>query len=195
MKKFLVIFIGLILVAPAWAENETPETPAIAQFVSPTTASTQATATVSANAPKYDLKTITATDQEHIASTAYVKGAHNSALSAINYLSDHKQAQLRNDAVSPANVSNIVKTTLGTTSTADNESLASELAVATALADKQATLTSTNVVVDSNASSGPVITGVSAAAGVVTVSKGEVTIPVGAASGANVTSHAQIWIQ
>jgi len=144
MKKFLVIFIGLILVAPAWANGETP---AITQFVSPTTAS--GSATVSANPPKYDLKTITVDDQGHIASTAYVKGAHNSTLSAINYLSDNKQA----------------------------------------------TLTSTNVVVDSNASSGPVVTGVSAAAGVVTVSKGEITIPVGAASGANVTSHAQIWVQ
>ena len=189
MKKFLVIFIGLILVAPAWADNETP---AITQFVSPTTATTQASATVSANAPKYDLKTIVATDQEHIASTAYVKGAHNSALSAINYLSDTKQTQLVNDAASPENVSNTVKTILGTTSTATNTALASELAVATALADKQETLTSTNV---TESGSGAIVTGVSASNGAVTVSKGEVTIPVGAASGANVTSHAQIWIQ
>ena len=59
---------------------------------------------------------------------------------------------------------------------------------------KQATLTSTNVVVDSN-TSGPVVTGVTANNGTVTVAKGEVQIPVSAASGQNVTSHAQIWIQ
>ena len=190
MKKLLFIFLGLILVAPAFATGGEPETPAITQFISPTTATSQEGAAVSENAPKYDLNTITATDQEHIASAAYVKGAHNSALSAINYLEGSKQDQLVNDAASPASVSKTVKTTLGTTSTASNTALASELAVATALSEKQATLSSTNV---TTSGTGAVVTGVSASDGTVTVTTGQVTIPVGSAS--TPTSQAQIWVQ
>ena len=190
MKKLLFIFLGLILVAPAFADDEEPSTPAIVQFISPTTASVQGSASVSANAPKYDLNTITATDQEHIASAAYVKGAHNSAISAINYLEGSKQAQLVNDAASPANVSNTVKTILGTTSTASDTALASELAVATALSGKQATLSSTNV---TTSGTGAVVTAVSASDGAVTVTTGQVTIPVGSVS--SPTSQAQIWVQ
>ena len=142
MKKNFVIFIGLMLIVPIYARGENAAT----QYVAPTTAQTQGSAIVSANAPKYDLNTITTDDQEHIASTAYVKGAHNSALSAINYLSDNKQALLTNSNV----------TEYGT---------------------------------------GAVVTGVSAASGVVTVTKNEVQIPVGGASGNNVSSHASIWLQ
>jgi len=140
MKKNIVAFIGLMLVVSSrsMAEN------ASVQYVSPTTASTQGSAVISANAPKYDLNTITTDDQQHIASTAYVKGAHNSALSAINYLSDNKQPMLTN-----ANVSD-----LGT---------------------------------------GAVVTGVSAAAGIVTVTRGEINIPIGPSG--SVTGHAQVWIQ
>ncbi|MCQ2568440.1 MAG: hypothetical protein MJ163_02485 [Alphaproteobacteria bacterium] len=54
---------------------------------------------------------------------------------------------------------------------------------------KQDTLTSTNVV---ESSTGAVVTGVSASNGIVTVTKGEVTIPVGSATS---TTRATIWIQ
>ena len=57
---------------------------------------------------------------------------------------------------------------------------------------KQATLSSTNVIVDTN-TSGPIVTAVSADDGIVTVSKGQVTIPVGSAS--TPTSQATIWVQ
>ena len=56
-------------------------------------------------------------------------------------------------------------------------------------AAKQDTLTSSNVV-ESN--SGPVVTGVTASNGTVTVTKGEVTIPVGSTSS---TNRATIWLE
>lgn len=56
---------------------------------------------------------------------------------------------------------------------------------------KQAKLTSSNVVTP--ASSGPVVTAVTASNGVVTVTKSEITVPVGSAS--SPTDHATIWIQ
>lgn len=56
---------------------------------------------------------------------------------------------------------------------------------------KQAKLTSSNVVTP--ASSGPVVTAVTASNGTVTVTKSEITVPVGSAS--SPTDHATIWIQ
>ncbi len=88
MKKFLVIFMGLMMIAPAMADDPAPS---ITQYE---TLTTSAGGTVATNGPKYGLKEITSGDQQHIASTAYVKGAHNTTLTAINYLSDNKQAVL-----------------------------------------------------------------------------------------------------
>lgn len=56
-------------------------------------------------------------------------------------------------------------------------------------AAKQDTLTSSNVV---ESISGPVVTGVTASNGTVTVTKGEVTIPVGSTSS---TNRATIWLE
>ena len=56
---------------------------------------------------------------------------------------------------------------------------------------KQDKLTSTNV---TTTGSGAVVTGVSASNGSVTVTTGEVQIPVGT-SASNITGHAAIWIQ
>lgn len=56
-------------------------------------------------------------------------------------------------------------------------------------AAKQDKLTSTNVV---ESGSGPMVTGVTANNGTITVSKGEVTIPVGAATS---TTRATIWFE
>ena len=145
MKKFFVIFIGMMLIVPEMAKADP------VQYVSPATASSQEGATVSSNAPKYDLNTITVADQGHIASAAYVKGAHNSAISAINYLSDSKQ-----EVLNSGNNGNV---------TIQNSTL-------------------------------PVVTGISAdGSGEVIVTKGEISVPVGAASGNNVTSHASIWVE
>ena len=152
MKKISVIFIGLMIVSPMLARAEN----AAVQYGALTTASTQGSAVVAAQDPKYDLNTITTDDQEHIASTAYVKGAHNTALTAINYLSDNKQAVL--DSGSGGNVS----VAFPTGYTANN-------------------------------SDAPVVKSVSAAGGTVTVTKGEVTIPVTSATAP--TAHAEIWLQ
>lgn len=54
---------------------------------------------------------------------------------------------------------------------------------------KQDKLTTTNVV---ESGSGPMVTGVTANNGTVTVSKGEVKIPVGSATS---TTHATIWFE
>ena len=57
---------------------------------------------------------------------------------------------------------------------------------------KQAKLTSSNVVVDPE-TSGPVVSSVTASNGTVTVTKSEITVPVG--SPTSPTNHATIWIQ
>ena len=49
--------------------------------------------TTGADAP-YGRIDIDTTDQEHIATTAYVKGAYNSAIAAVNKVNDEKQAVL-----------------------------------------------------------------------------------------------------
>ena len=63
-------------------------------------------------------------------------------------------------------------------------------AVNTVNSIKQDKLTSTNV---TTSGSGPVVTAVTANNGAVTVSKGEIQIPVGSAS--SPTDHATVWIQ
>ena len=117
----------------------------IVQYDSPTTATNQASAVVSSNAPKYAFDEITSSDQGHIASTAYVKGAYNSALSAINYLSDDLDTKV--DTVTDA----------------------------------------------VNTYAHPVVTSLTKSGDTITVTKGEVTIPVGSAS--TPSSHATIWIE
>lgn len=57
---------------------------------------------------------------------------------------------------------------------------------------KQDKLTSTNVVADANGSANGFVSAVTASDGTVTVTKSEVTIPVGAATSA---TRAQIWVQ
>ena len=57
---------------------------------------------------------------------------------------------------------------------------------------KQDKLTSTNVVADANGDANGFISAVTASDGTVTVTKSEVTIPVGAATSA---VRAQIWVQ
>ena len=153
MKKISVIFIGLMMTVPTLVHAEN----ASVQYGALTTALTQGSAVVAANDPKYDLNTITTDDQGHIASTAYVKGAHNTALTAINYLSDNKQNVL--DSGANGNVS----VAFPTGYTANN-------------------------------SDAPVVKSISAdGAGNVTVTKGEVVIPVTSATAP--TAHAEIWLQ
>ena len=69
---------GAMYNAPAHADNNHP---------APTT---------NAGAP-YGRIDIDTADQEHIATTAYVKGAYNSAIAAVNNVNDDKQVKLLND--------------------------------------------------------------------------------------------------
>ena len=173
MKKVLTIFAGLVMTVPALATDPEPN--------------------------PYPADTVV--------SASYVKGAYDAVMNVVGTMSD------LGDTTANANTNfaatddtlveaiNVLDADLGKVTTANMGATSATTVVGaiaevnTALTGKQATLSSTNVVLDSNNSSGAVVTGVSASGGTVTVSKGEVTIPVGAASGQNVTSYAQIWIQ
>jgi len=90
MKNIVTLFVGLTLVVlPGLADATAIESSN--SYVSPTRANPQSGAISATNGPKYDFVSIDDSEQGHIASTAYVKGAHNSSLSAINYLEDSKQ--------------------------------------------------------------------------------------------------------
>lgn len=106
-----------------------------------------------------------------VVSASYVKGAYDAALGEVN-----------------TTIGEL--TNLGTTAKTNVVAAVNE--VNTAVAGKQATLTSSNV---TTTGTGPVITSVSADNGTVAVTAGEITIPVGAASGNSVTGHATVWIQ
>lgn len=93
MKYKMSFFIGLMLIAlPGIAGATAIE--AANSYVSPTRADPQSGAISAASGPKYNFVGIDDSERQNIASTAYVKGAHNSALSAINYLEGSKQAVL-----------------------------------------------------------------------------------------------------
>ena len=149
MKKFLVVFIGLVLIAPV-AVLADPT-----QYVDPLTATEQNPATTSANSPKYQSVTVSSNDENHIASTAYIKGAYNSAIAAVNKVYGVKQDTLYTDSNNPSSAGTV------------RQSVAS-------------------------GTSGAVVTGVTASDGIVTVTRGEITIPSGSASS---STRAQIWIQ
>ena len=147
MKRLLVVFIGLVMVVPAWAEGEVVTHP-----------------------------------QAAIASPSYVKGAYDALDSA-------KQAQLKNDAGTPADVSSTVKTSIAAVSSASDTAMVTEKAIATALDGKIGTVADDT----NNASGAPVVTSVIQSGTSVTVTKGEITIPV--TSYSQPTAHAQIWLQ
>ncbi len=96
MKSTQILSIAIIAALPfaARAENISG-----AMYTAPSTANTNHPApTTQAGAPfgRIDIDTA---DQEHIATTAYVKGAYNSAIAAANNvanLADTKQAKLTN---------------------------------------------------------------------------------------------------
>jgi len=85
MKKLLGIsVVAMLAVSPMMASA----TPVPATLVEPTTATDQAPAANTDHAPKYAPANIQAADASHIASTAYVKGAYNAAIAAVNKVYD-----------------------------------------------------------------------------------------------------------
>ena len=88
-KTLLSIAVIAALPFTAMAENISG-----AMYTAPTAANTTHPApTTDANAP-YGRIDIDTADQEHIATTAYVKGAYNSAIAAVNKVDSNKQEKL-----------------------------------------------------------------------------------------------------
>jgi hypothetical protein len=140
MKKFLVIFVGLIMIAPvarANGGNEGGQQTPVNNYPSDT-----------------------------LVTASYVKGAYDAIDTSIGTLAD-------------------LNTTTKTTVVA---------AVNEVNTNKQEKLTSTNVTsTTTSGTSGAIVTAVTANNGAVSVTKGDVTVPVG--SYASPTSRANIWIQ
>ena len=85
MKKLLGIsVVAMLAVSPMMANA----TPVPADLAEPATATAQAPAASTDNDPKYAPVTVAQADQSHIASTAYVKGAYNAAIAAVNKVYD-----------------------------------------------------------------------------------------------------------
>ena len=78
---------------------------------------------------------VAAADEGHIASTAYVKGAYNAAIGAVNAVSAAKQNNLMNNATTPVAVSSTVKTSVGA---ATGENAASDTSLVTEKAVRDA---------------------------------------------------------
>ena len=95
-KKLLSIAIIAALPFGAMAANISGD-----MYTAPTAADTNHPApTTNANAP-YGRANIDTDDQEHIATTAYVKGAYNSAIAAVNKVNSDKQNKLVNNSNQP----------------------------------------------------------------------------------------------
>lgn len=88
MKKLLGISIlAMFAVSPMLANAGTALTGSDL-YQEPTTANPQSGAVSAGGDPKYAFVGINTDEQSHIASTAYVKGAYNSAIAAVNKVAD-----------------------------------------------------------------------------------------------------------
>ena len=176
MKKIVSIFTILLITAPAMAAVMPNLDVATTSFVQGAVETKQDVIDAS-HKLSADLIDDTSTTNKFV--TASDKTTWNA-----------KQGQLQNNAATPADVSTTVKTSVtATPGSASDTNLVTEKAISTALADKQNALDSTNVV---ESGTGVMVTGVTASNGTVTVSKSEVTIPVGSV-GSN--TRAAIWFE
>ena len=94
MKAKRILSIAIIAALPfgAMAENISG-----AMYTAPSAANTNHPApTTNAYAP-YGRIDVDTADQDHIATTAYVKGAYNSAIAAVNKVADDRQPKLYGD--------------------------------------------------------------------------------------------------
>ena len=88
MKKSM-LSIAIIAILPFGAYATDP--------VGPVAVPSNGTAVVATANPPYQTLTPTNEDKQHIASTAYVKGAYNDSIAAINKVNYDKQDKLYND--------------------------------------------------------------------------------------------------
>ena len=82
-KTILTMAVIAALPFRATAENISG-----AMYTAPATADTNHPAPTTSAGPLYGRVNIDTADQEHIATTAYVKGAYNSAIAGINKVND-----------------------------------------------------------------------------------------------------------
>ncbi len=93
-KKLLSLAIIAALPFNAWADWTTNER-TYHTVNTPAQVASNGTVTIANNGP-YAIATIGDDDDEHIASTAYVKGAYNDSIAAVNRLDIEKQPALFN---------------------------------------------------------------------------------------------------
>ncbi len=87
------LLLTLTMIASStFAANADPVTP-----VGPSAVPANGTAVVATAPAPYVTITPTAADETHIATTAYVKGAYNDAIAAVNKLDSDKQGKIIND--------------------------------------------------------------------------------------------------
>ena len=176
MKKIVPIFT-IFLIATAAVADITPNLNVATTSFVQGAVSTKQDLIDSSHKLSADLVDATSTTNQFV--TASEKSIWNA-----------KQGQLQNDASTPADVSTTVKTSVtAAPSSASDTNLVTEKAISTALSNKQNALDSTNVV---QSGSGAMVTSVTANSGTVTVTKSEVTIPVGATTS---NTRAIIWFE
>ena len=79
-----------------------------AMYIAPSASDNNHPAPTANAAPPYGRIDIDTADQEHIATTAYVKGAYNSAIAAVNKVNSTKQGQLVNIEDRPHDIADAV---------------------------------------------------------------------------------------
>ena len=89
MKKILLLLVIAILPLKVLAENISG-----AMYVAPASTTQQTPAPTTDAEPYYGRVNIDTDDQSHAASTAYVKGAYNSAIAAVNKAFDKVSSDL-----------------------------------------------------------------------------------------------------
>ncbi len=89
--KIKRIFLSAIIAALPFTANAT-QTIVTAQ--TPAAVGSDGTVSMAATSGPYQTATIGEHDDEHIATTAYVKGAYNDAIAAVNKVNDSKQEKL-----------------------------------------------------------------------------------------------------
>lgn len=101
MKK-QILSLAIIATLPLTAHATDP--------VGPAAVPSNGAAVVATATPPYQTLTVSNDDKQHIASTAYVKGAYNDTIAAVNKVDNTKQAKLTN----ADNNHNIETTVIGT---------------------------------------------------------------------------------
>ena len=103
MKTTTILSLAILATLPFAANATDP--------IGPAAVPSNGTAVVATANPPYQTVTVGANDNSHIASTAYVKGAYNDAIAAVNKVDSEKQDKLESpDSNEPVYVGNADET-------------------------------------------------------------------------------------